>query len=180
MNRASFIIFITVIILSGCEPFSGEQNKPLPKREPESTYFYPLTATDQIGGDLYHTVYVPVYSHIFISGGGRLNMAVTLIVRNTDFIHPLVIKAVRYFDTGGQVIGDYLPEPHVLAPMASTYFFIEQTDIRGGVGANFIVQWAADESSNTPVIDAVMAGATGTQGFSFSSQGREIKGQDFH
>ena len=75
------------------------------------------------------------------------------------------------------MIEDYLPVPHVLAPMASTYFFINQTDIRGGVGANYIVQWAADDASNPPLIDAVMAGTNGTQGFSFSSQGYEIKGR---
>ena len=177
MNRTGFILLLAMVILNGCEPFSVEENKTLPKREAESSYFYPLTAAGKTENNLYRTVYVPVYSNIYISGGGRLNMAVTLIVRNTDFTHPLIIKSVRYFDTGGQMIEDYLSIPHVLAPMASTYFFINQTDIRGGVGANYIVQWTADGASNTPVIEAVMAGTNGTQGFSFSSQGREIKGQ---
>ena len=177
MNRKGLILLLAMVILSGCEPFPAEDQKTFPKRETDSTYFYPLKAAEKTGDNLYHTVYVPVYSHIYISGGGRLNMAVTLLVRNTDFTYPLIIKSVRYFDTGGQAIEDYLPVPHVLAPMASTYFLINQTDIRGGVGANFIVQWTADNLANPPVIDAIMAGTNGTQGFSFSSQGREIKGQ---
>lgn len=177
MKKTGLILLLAVVILSGCEPFPVEDNKTRPKREPESSYFYPLTTAEKTGDNLYHSIYVPVYSHIYISGGGRLNMAVTLLVRNTDFTHPLIIKSVRYFDTGGQIIENYLSVPHVLAPMASTYFFIDQTDIRGGVGANFIVQWTADDSANSPVIDAIMAGTNGTQGFSFSSQGSEIKGK---
>ena len=177
MNRSGFILLLAIVMLNGCEPLSVEENKVIPKRETDSSYFSPLKTADQTGNYRYHSVYVPVYSHIYLAGGGRLNMSVTLIVRNTDFNHPLIIKSVRYFDTGGQLIEDYLSVPHVLAPMASTYFFINQTDTRGGVGANYIVQWAADDASNTPLIDAVMAAANGTQGFSFSSQGYEIKGR---
>lgn len=175
MNKTGFILFLALVFLIACEPLPVEENKKLPKREPDSYYFYPLTAAVKTGDNPYHTIYVPVYSHIYISGGGRLNMAVTLLVRNTDFTHPLVIASVRYFDTGGQMIEDYLSVPYVLAPMASTYFFIDQTDIRGGVGANFIVKWTSDDSANMPVIDAIMAATNGTQGFSFFSQGVEIK-----
>ncbi len=177
MNKTGYLYILVMVILIGCEPLPVEDNKKLPKREPDSSYFYPLKATGKTEYNQYNTVYVPVYSHIFISGGGRLNMAVTLLVRNTDFTQPLIIKSVRYFDTGGQMIEDYLSVPYVLAPMASTHFFIDQTDIRGGVGANFIVQWTADDSENIPVIDAIMAASNGTQGFSFTSQGSEIKGK---
>lgn len=58
--------------------------------------------------------------------------------------------------------------------MASAHFFVAQTDARGGLGANFIVQWSADKLANEPVIEAVMAGSTGTQGTSFMSHGRTI------
>ena len=59
--------------------------------------------------------------------------------------------------------------------MASTHFFVSQADTRGGVGGNFIVQWAANKLVNEPVIEAVMAGSTGTQGMSFVSPGRVIE-----
>jgi hypothetical protein len=42
--------------------------------------------------------------------------------------------------------------------MASTNFFVSQTDARGGAGANFIVKWAANTLANKPVIEAVMVG----------------------
>ncbi len=75
------------------------------------------------------------------------------------------------------MIEDYLAEPYSLDPMASAHFFVAQTDVRGGLGANFIVQWSADNLANEPVIEAVMAGSTGTQGISFMNHGRTINAE---
>ena len=145
----------------------------MPKRQEASSFFFPLTDEAKPSG-VEKNVYVPVYSNIFIYGGGKLNLAVTLSVRNTNNSHPITISSVRYYDTGGEMIEEYLEVPHILKPMASTYFFVNQADTRGCAGANFIVQWSGEPSANAPIIDAVMAGANGTQGFSFLSQGQVI------
>lgn len=173
MKRLNLLLLVFPVMMSGCEPFLPQKTPTLPKRQEASSFFFPMTDEAKSSG-VEKNVYVPVYSNIFIAGGGRLNLAVTLSVRNTDNSHPITISSVRYYDTAGEMIEEYLEVPHVLKPMASTYFFVNQTDTRGGVGASFIVQWSGDPSANAPIIDAVMAGVNGTQGYSFLSQGQLI------
>jgi hypothetical protein len=49
------------------------------------------------------TVYVPIYSHIYYynSQVQVMNLSATLSVRNTDSTHPIILTAVKYYDTDG-------------------------------------------------------------------------------
>ena len=49
------------------------------------------------------------------------------------------------------------------------------TDVRGGTGANFVVDWAATGEIAEPVVEALMVGSVGTGHYAFISQGRPIK-----
>jgi len=73
------------------------------------------------------------------------------------------------------MIRRYLDKPLSLGPLASTFVHIEEKDVSGGFGANFIVRWSADRVVNAPVIECVMIGATSGQGISFVSPGQEIR-----
>jgi hypothetical protein len=124
-------------------------------------------------------LYVPVYSHIYYGGkayGGRrrFELAVTLSIRNTDPQQPITVLSARYYDSDGKLLQDYLAQPLRLGPLASTEVFVEESDVRGGAGANFLVEWRAAEPVNTPVVEAVMIGTSGTQGLSFVSPSRVI------
>jgi len=124
------------------------------------------------------TLYVPAYSHIYYySKKHRILLAITLSIRNTDLTRPITITSVRYYDTPGQLIKEYLEQPLPLAPLESTDFVVEERDTRGGTGANFIVEWMAEERVNDPVVEAVMI-SSGTQGISFVSPGRVIHGKN--
>nr|WP_284694528.1 DUF3124 domain-containing protein [Geomonas sp. Red32] len=122
------------------------------------------------------TVYVPVYSNVF-SGPKRrpFQLAATLSIRNTDPTAPLRVVSIEYFDTRGKLLRRYLEKPLSLGPLASTYVHIEEKDVGGGFGANFIVRWDANRVVNAPIIECVMIGATSGQGISFVSPGQEIK-----
>jgi hypothetical protein len=125
------------------------------------------------------TIYVPVYSHIYFGGTGskgrrRFPLAVTLSIRSTDLHKPLMVTSVRYYDTAGQFLQEYVKQPLRLGPLASTEVFVEERDMRGGVGANFIVEWSAAEPVTAPLVEAVMIGTAVTQGISFLSPGRVI------
>ena len=122
------------------------------------------------------TIYVPAYSHIYYySRNHRIYLAITLSIRNTDLKHPILVMSVRYYDTPGQLIREYLDRPKQLAPLESIDFVVEERDTSGGAGANFIVEWMAEERVNDPVVEAVMI-SSGTQGISFVSPGRVISG----
>jgi len=122
------------------------------------------------------TVYVPAYSNVF-SGPKRLpfQLATTLSIRNTDLSASFRVTSVDYYDSNGKLLRRYLEKPLTLGPLASTYVHIEEKDVRGGFGANFIVRWDADRTINAPVIECVMIGATSGQGISFVSPGQEIR-----
>ncbi len=53
-------------------------------------------------------------------------------------------------------------------------FLVEQKNIKGGSGANFIVAWASDLSASTPIVEAVMIGTKDGQNVSFVSRGVKI------
>jgi len=121
-------------------------------------------------------VYVPVYSSILGGAGlARLDLAVTLSIRNTSETMPLVIERIDYFDTAGAMVERYLQAPVAIRPLGTIEIFIAIEDVRGGSGPNFIVRWAATGPVAEPVIESVMTGASGTRGFAFVVPGRPLR-----
>lgn len=120
------------------------------------------------------TVYVPVYSHIYADGGRPHLLESTLSIRNLDPNRAISIKSVRYFDTGGSLIKEYLDEKMRLGPLETAAFLVEKRDTRGGSGANFIVIWDAEEPVYEPLIEAIMIGFSDGKSISFTSPGRAL------
>ncbi|HDZ90760.1 MAG: DUF3124 domain-containing protein [Deltaproteobacteria bacterium] len=122
------------------------------------------------------TVYVPIYSHIYIGDRERpFLLAATLSVRNTDPDHPITILSVDYHDSDGKLIKRYLKEPRQLNSMGSMRYVVKESDKSGGSGAKFIVRWEAESEVNDPIIEGVMIGTKAQQGISFISRGRAIR-----
>jgi len=121
------------------------------------------------------TVYVSAYPHVIL--GPReiiFDLAITLVIRNTDVKLPISVTSVDYYDMQGKLTKKFLSRPITLNPMASTYIRIKEKDTSGGIGSNFLVRWNAERDVNTPVIEALMIGGTSGQGISFISSGQEI------
>lgn len=124
------------------------------------------------------TVYIPSYANVM--SGPPLLMVVplraNLIIHNTDPSQSITIDRIDHYDTDGNLAYKYLEKPVTLRPLAATRVIVKEPK-RGdeGLGANFIVQWHAEKPVNEPIIDCLMLGTLGNQGFSFSSQGRIIQ-----
>ena len=122
------------------------------------------------------TVYVPVYSHIYQGGKrSRQPLSSTLAIHNVDPDGSIVVTRVSYYDHSGAKVRDYIDDPRPLGPFASASFVVDISEDRGGVGANFIVEWQATEEVVSPVIEGIMSGGTGTQGLSFVTRGKVIR-----
>ncbi|MGG6266711.1 DUF3124 domain-containing protein [Leptolyngbya sp. AN03gr2] len=122
------------------------------------------------------TVYVPIYSHIYmVEAGRRMDLTATLSVRNTDLSQPMTVTSANYYDTNGKLVRKYLEKPIELNALAATDFVIAEADRTGGSGASFIVEWVAQKDISNPAIEAVMINTGGNQGISFISPGRVIK-----
>ena len=147
-----------------------------PPRPLEQTFANSLTEIPQQTMQVTGSVYVPVYSSVSISlGRVRADFSVTLTIHNASQDRPLVLQRVAYFDTTGKLVESYLQKPVALKPFASVEVYIGQTDVRGGTGANFIVDWGADGQIAEPVIEALMLGGIGNGHYAFISQGRPIR-----
>jgi len=122
------------------------------------------------------TLYVPVYSNVFSGPRSRpFQLATTLSIRNTDLSASFRVTSIDYYDTNGKLLRRYLEKPVPIGPLKSTYVHLEEKDVAGGFGANFIVRWEADRVVNAPIVGCVMIGATSGQGISFVSEAQEIK-----
>jgi hypothetical protein len=78
-----------------------------------------------------------------------------------------VLKRVGFFDTAGAIVEEYLREPIALKPFATVEIFVPVNDVRGGTGANFVVNWSATDSIAEPAAAALMLGGVGGVGYSF-------------
>jgi hypothetical protein len=142
----------------------------------EQTFAGSLTAMPSESLDVSGTFYVPVYSSVSMSRGkARADFSVTLSVHNASETRPLVLWRIAYFDTTGKLVESYLKTPVALKPFSTIEVFVPTTDIRGGTGANFVVDWAATGEIAEPVIEALMVGSLGAGHYAFTTQGRPLK-----
>ncbi|MEH2456316.1 DUF3124 domain-containing protein [Nostoc sp.] len=170
-------LVIAVILLTSCKPTQIS-----PKSQLVTSQTTPpnkiVTLDNNFKIAMGQTIYVPVYSHIYHYNRQQIfNLAVTLSIRNTDLVNPLIISSVRYYDSAGKLVKQYLERPIQLDALASTDFFIDTNDISGGLGANFIVEWVSQTEIAEPIVETVMIGTDFQQGISFTSRGKVIKSQ---
>jgi hypothetical protein len=120
--------------------------------------------------------YVPVYSSVSMSQGKlRADFSVTLSIHNASETRPLVLRRIAYFDTGGKMVESYLKTPVALKPFSTVEVFVPTTDVRGGTGANFVVDWASTGEIAEPAVEALMVGGVGSGHYAFITQGRPVK-----
>jgi hypothetical protein len=173
-----FYLAIALIFLVSCQ-----SNQMASKSQPNNTLATPsykeVTLDKKFKIAMGQTIYVPIYSHIYHHNQQEVfNLAATLSIRNTDLVNPTIVTSVRYYDSKGKLVKQFLERPIQLDALASTDFFINRNDTTGGLGANFIVEWVAQTEISSPIVEAIMIGTDFQQGISFTSPGKVIKSQN--
>ena len=121
-------------------------------------------------------IYVPVYSHIFFGDRQQsFNLSVTLSLRNTDLTNPIEITSVRYYDEKGKLLKDFVPPAITIAPLASTRFYVKESDVSAGSEASFLVRWQSPQKVSPPLVEGLMVGTSFGQGISFTAPGRVLQ-----
>ena len=69
---------------------------------------------------------------------------------------------------------EYIDSTILLFPLESIEFIVDEKEITGGAGANFIVSWGANNYSDQLLIQTVMIGTEGQQGISFVTDSKNI------
>lgn len=131
-------------------------------------------ASADLGKSLGETIYIPAYSRIFSYLNRPELLAATLTVHNVDPQTPVTLERIDYYGEDGKPLNSMLDTPVDLEPFESASFLVPINDTTGGVGANFIAQWRSDAPALSPLAEAVMIGAPGSPGPSFTSRGRVI------
>lgn len=182
MRPALFCCVLLFLFGAGCDQPPPSDPAPAVSQPRQTVVDTAAAAFTPVATTRGQRVYVPVYSHIYHSTSERrVNLAVTLSIRNTDLQTPLTLLAVRYYGSDGALVRRYLEAPEPLAPLAARRYVIDELDAAGGSGASFIVEWRADAPVTPPVVESVMISTASAQGISFVSPGRivaELGGRD--
>lgn len=121
-------------------------------------------------------IYVPVYSSIYFRDNTRVyNLTVTLAVRNTDSSNDIYIKEINYNNSRGINVKKFLNKPVRVRPLETFDLVIAEDDTTGGIGANFIVKWVAEQQVHNPIVEAVMISIRQGVGLSFTESGTVLK-----
>lgn len=120
-------------------------------------------------------IYVPIYSTIYSKNRDtQLLLTATLSIRNTSKKDSLFINTIDYYNTEGTLVRNYIKAPIFLKPLETIDYVIDEDDVEGGSGANFLIDWGANHTIQ-PVFQAVMIGMIGQHAFSFTTEGTTIK-----
>lgn len=121
------------------------------------------------------STYLSVYSQIYSQTEHRLyNLTATISLRNTNQRDTIFIDQAAYFDTHGEAIRTYFTQPIFITPMETVEIIIDEKDLDGGTGGNFLFDWHIKPQSHEPLFEAVMISTYGQQGLSFTTQGKRL------
>ena len=161
------ILFTLLIVLLG----SCEDQKSISSYDPVDweTRSVENSVTDSLKkGKSYLSVYSEIYSQ---TEHRTHNLTTTVSMRNINAEDTIYIDKAEYFNTKGKSIRTYFDHPIYIAPMETVEIVVDETDIEGGTGANFIFEWSVKNSTSEPLFEGVMISTSGQQGLSFTSKG---------
>ncbi|WP_299334998.1 DUF3124 domain-containing protein [uncultured Psychroserpens sp.] len=120
--------------------------------------------------------YLSVYSQIYSNTEHRThNLTAMVSMRNTSELDSIYLLKAEYYDTHGKSVRKYFDSPIFLAPMETTEIIIDEIDISGGTGSNFIIEWEIPKNCPEPIFEGIMTSTMGQQGLSFTTQAKRIE-----
>ena len=169
MKKFSVVIFLAVLFVSCTE------EKEISSVDPAnwSTKQIDISKKDSL---IYGKSYLSIYSQIYsISEQKKHNLTAMVSMRNTSENDTIYLLKTKYYDTHGKEIRTYFDTPIFLAPMETTEIIIDEVDVEGGTGSNFIIEWKIPQNCPEPLFEGVMNSTMGQQGLSFTTQSKRIQ-----
>ncbi|KJD31378.1 hypothetical protein PK35_14805 [Tamlana nanhaiensis] len=164
------LFFILLILIFGCE-----EEKEVSSINPENwtKRYAKIKEADSLEyGKSYLSIYAQIYS---MSEHKTHNLTSMISLRNVSETDTIYVLRAEYFDTHGVSIRNYFKQPIFLAPLETAEIIIDEVDVSGGTGSNFIFEWKTAKNTPEPLFEAVMNSTMGQQGLSFTTQAKRIK-----
>lgn len=162
------IVFITVLL-------SCNETKEISSINPEnwSKRKIQLNSKDSLE---YGKSYLAVYSQIYsLSELKKHNLTAMVSLRNTSEVDSIYLLRAEYYDTHGKSVRTYFDYPIFLAPMETAEIIIDEIDVSGGTGSNFMFEWKIPKDCSEPLFEGIMSSTMGQQGLSFTTRAIRIK-----
>ena len=170
MRIVTLSIFVCLVIACGEKP---------PK---EISSINPVNwnkrAVQQELGDslVFGKTYLSVYSEIYsLSEKVTRTLTATVSMRNINVSDTIYILNTTYYNTKGETVRTYFNKPIFLKPMETVEIIIDNHDLEGGTGANFVFDWKIKPGSEKPFFEAVMISNMQGYSISFTTQGKEYE-----
>ena len=167
--KINFIIIIAFTLLLSCKEkeISSISEENWSKRKAT------ISKTDSLE---YGKSYLSIYSQIYsVSEHKTHNLTAMISLRNISDTDTIFILQATYHDTHGTSLRNYFKAPIYLAPLETTEIIIDEVDISGGTGSNFIFEWKIPKNGPEPLFEGIMNSTVGQQGLSFTTQSKRIK-----
>lgn len=131
-----------------------------------------VSTTDSLtSGHSYLSIYSQIYSY---SQHKTYNLTVMVSLRNVSMKDSIYLTTVDYYDTHGELLQSYIKKPVYLAPLETIEIVIDEADVSGGTGSNFIIDWKTPKGCPEPLFEGVMTSTAGQQGLSFVTHARRL------
>jgi len=169
MNR-NYIPLLLIVLLFACT-----EQKEMSSINPEnwSKRSANISAKDSLE---YGKSYLSVYSQIYsLTEHKTHNLTAMVSLRNTSDSDTIYLLKAEYFDTHGKSVRKYFDQPIYLSPLETTEIIIDETDVAGGTGSNFIFEWKIPKNCPEPLFEGIMNSTMSQQGLSFTTQAKRIK-----
>ncbi|MFD1162158.1 DUF3124 domain-containing protein [Hwangdonia seohaensis] len=168
--KYKYLPIILIIILFSCT--EKKENSSL-NPENWSKRTVNLKASDSLE---YGKSYLSIYSQIYsMSEHTTHNLTSMVSMRNTSESDTIYLLRAEYFDTHGKSVRKYFDAPIFLAPMETTEIIIDEVDVSGGTGSNFILEWKIPRNCPEPLFEGIMTSTMGQQGLSFTTHAKRIE-----
>lgn len=167
------IKYLTLLIITLL--FSCNEKKEISSINPEnwSKRAIDLSLKDSLE---YGKSYLSLYSQIYSRDEQTTHNLTSLIsMRNTSELDTIYLLRAEYYETHGKSVRKYFDTPIYLAPMETTEIIIDEMDVLGGTGSNFIIEWKIPKNCPEPLFEGIMTSTMGQQGLSFTTQAKRIK-----
>lgn len=132
-----------------------------------------ITQNDSlIDGRSYLSLYSQMYS---FTQHRKINLTGIVNISNVSDTDTIYLTKADYFNTHGDKLRTYFDFPVYVRPMETLVIVIDHTDIEGGTGSNFVLDWKTPKNCPDPLFEGLMNYMQGNLGVAFTTQAKRIR-----